>query len=151
MSRGFAYSQIGGVLGRDPESRAFSDGTKVVNFSLAVERWSKDGNKTDWYPIVAFRETADWAEKNLRKGKGALVTGVLQTRSWDDKSGNKRTVTELVAYKIDFADFGSSSTGDRPTRQERATPPRQQVAAPPRVQTTDESADPFIDEPDIPF
>jgi len=152
MSRGFSFAQIGGVLGKDPESRSTPGGTKVVNFSLAVEKGFGDGLKTNWFNIVAFRDTAEFAEKYLKKGKSVTVTGDLQTRSWDDKqTGAKRTATEIIAYKIDFADSGSKSDSPRQERTASA-PATRQTAAPRTRSTAPAEPDPFDDDPDaIPF
>ena len=149
MANSFSYAQIGGSLGKDPESRSTPNGTKVVSFSVAVEKGFGDKKSTSWFNCVAFKDVAEFAEKYLKKGKGVLVTGDLQTRSWDDKTtGQKRTTTEIIAYKIDFMDSGGKS--DSP-RQERTAPaPRQQAAPQPRAQVT-EPAFGEPDEPDIPF
>jgi single-strand DNA-binding protein len=146
MSRGFSYAQIGGTLGKDPESRATPGGVKVVNFSLAVEKGFGEKTRTDWHNIVAFDKNAEFAEKYLKKGKSVMVTGDLQVKSWEDKqTGQKRTATEIVAHKIDFMDSGVARTGEGSTRP--APTPRQQAAPQPRAV----AEDPFITDDDIPF
>ena len=96
MSNSFAYCQVGGSLGRDPESKSTSGGNKVVNFSVAVEQGYGDNKSTGWFNVVAFKETAEFAEKHLKKGSAVRVVGNLQIRSWDDKTtGQKRYVTEI--------------------------------------------------------
>jgi single-strand DNA-binding protein len=116
----------------------------VVSFSVAVEKGFGEKKSTSWFNCVAFKDVAEFAEKYLKKGKGVLVTGDLQARSWEDKAtGAKRTTTEIIAYKIDFLDTGSRS-GDQPARQERAAPaPRQQATPQPRATTAPEEEDPF--------
>jgi single-strand DNA-binding protein len=91
-----------GNLGKDPEVRAIPSGVKVANFSIATSEnyTGKDGNKvekTEWHNIVMWRGLAEVAEKYLKKGSPVFIEGRLQTRSWDDQSGNKRYTTEIVA------------------------------------------------------
>jgi single-strand DNA-binding protein len=91
-----------GRLGRDPEVRNFQNGGKVVNFSLATsERWKdSDGNqqeKTEWHQVAIFNEKlGEIAERYLRKGAQVYLEGQLQTRKWQDQSGNDRYSTEIV-------------------------------------------------------
>ena len=91
-----------GNLGKDPEIRAIPSGVKVANFSIATtERYTdKNGqkvDKTEWHNIVMWRGLAEVAEKYLKKGKQIFVEGRLQTRSWDDQTGQKKYMTEIVA------------------------------------------------------
>ena len=149
MSKGFSFAQVGGTLGRDPESRSTSGGTKVVNFSVAVEKGFGEKASTSWFNIIAFDKNAEFAEKYLKKGKPVVISGDLQVRSWDDKqTGQKRTATEIVAYKIDFADSGTRSGGDNTSRTATQAP-RQQAA--PQARATAPAEDAFISDDDIPF
>lgn len=97
-----------GRLTRDPELRRTQGGTAVASFSLAVERDFKDqatGEKaTDFIDIVAWRNTAEFAERYFHKGRMAVVEGRLQIRDWTDKEGNKRRSAEVVAEHMYFAD-----------------------------------------------
>lgn len=148
MSKGFSFAQVGGTLGRDPESRSTSGGTKVVNFSIAVEKGFGEKASTSWFNIIAFDKNAEFAEKYLKKGKPVVISGDLQVRGWDDKqTGQKRTSTEIIAYKIDFADSGTrgGDTASRTTTQA----PRQQAA--PQARATAPAEDAFISDDDIPF
>ena len=148
MSKGFSFAQIGGVLGRDPESRSTPNGVKVVTFSVAVEKGFGDKASTSWFNVVAFDKNADFAEKYLKKGKSVIVSGDLQIKSWDDKqTGAKRQSTEVIARSIDFADTGTRSEGGT-TRQ--APAPRQQAAPQPRAATVDPFQTELADD-DIPF
>ena len=157
MSKGFSAAQVKGTLGRDPEVRATPSGAKVVNFSVAVERGFGDRAVTDWRNIVAWGPLADFAEKYLKKGKGVFISGELQDRSWDDKeTGKKRTVTEIRADRIEFADDGQKSSGSNEGRT--ATGATRQAAAPQtrqaEVPQTRGQADPFaseVSDDDIPF
>jgi len=90
-----------GHLGKDPEVRHLDSGTTLVNFPLATsETYSKDGKKieqTEWHNIVMWRGLADVAAKYLQKGKLVYIEGKLRSRNYEDKEGNKRYVTEIVA------------------------------------------------------
>lgn len=91
-----------GNLGRDPEIRRTGEGIPVANFTLATTESYKDksGNwvdQTEWHNIVAWRGLAERAEKAFKKGMQVYVEGKLTTRSWEDKDGNKRYTTEIVA------------------------------------------------------
>jgi single-strand DNA-binding protein len=91
-----------GRLGKDPEVRNFGNGGRVVNFSVATsERWKdSDGNqkeRTEWHNVAIFNEKlSEIAEKYLRKGAQVYLEGQLQTRKWQDQSGNDRYSTEVV-------------------------------------------------------
>jgi len=91
-----------GNLGKDPEVMTFENGVKRASFSLATNESykDKDGNwveQTEWHNIVLWRQLA---ERNLIKGDQVYIEGKLKSRSWDDKDGNKRYITEVVADKI---------------------------------------------------
>lgn len=97
-----------GALGRDPESRSFQNGGKVVNLRLATSETWKDKQsgerkeKTEWHSIAIFNEgLCTVAEKYLRKGSKVYVEGALQTRKWQDQAGNDKYSTEIV-----LANFG---------------------------------------------
>jgi single-strand DNA-binding protein len=92
-----------GNLGRDPESRAFQNGGKVVNLRIATSESWKDRNtgerkeKTEWHSVAIFNEgLANVAEKYLRKGSKVYIEGALQTRKWQDAQGQDKYSTEIV-------------------------------------------------------
>ena len=92
-----------GNLGRDPESRSFQNGGKVVNLRIATSESWKDRNsgerkeKTEWHSVAIFNEgLANVAEKFLRKGSKVYIEGSLQTRKWQDQQGNDKYSTEIV-------------------------------------------------------
>ncbi len=95
-----------GNLGKDPEIRRLENGTPVATFSLATSESITDkltGQKreiTDWHNVVLWRGLAEIAERFLRKGHKVYVEGKLRTRSWNDKEGNPRYVTEILAEDI---------------------------------------------------
>lgn len=110
---------IVGNLGRDPEVRYFQDGTAVANFTIATSRQWKDKNsgekkeQTEWHRIVAFRRLAEICGEYLHKGKQVYIEGRLQTREWEDKDGNRRWTTEIVADTMQMLGpkGGDSSSG----------------------------------------
>ena len=91
-----------GNLGRDPEIRTMQTGDKVANLSLATsETWNdrqtgERRERTEWHRVVIFGRVADVAEQYLRKGSKVYVEGSLQTRKWQDQSGQDRYSTEVV-------------------------------------------------------
>jgi single-strand DNA-binding protein len=108
-----------GHLGKDPEIRYLEGGVSVASFPLATsEFFNKDGRKveqTEWHNIVMWRGLADVAAKFLQKGKLVYIEGKLRTRTFDDKEGNKRYTTEVIAEnftllgrKTDFESDGAS-------------------------------------------
>ena len=96
-----------GNLGRDPEIRYTQGGQAVANFTLATnERWrDKEGQnqeRTEWHRIVVWGKQAENCAKYLAKGRSCYIEGRLQTREWEDKEGNKRQTTEIVAQNVTF-------------------------------------------------
>ena len=95
-----------GNLGQDPESRTFSNGGEVVNLRIATsENWKdRDGNRqerTEWHSVAIFNENLGRVAKNyLRRGSTVYLEGQLQTRKWQDQSGNDRYTTEIVLQKF---------------------------------------------------
>lgn len=95
-----------GNLGKDPEVRHLENGAVVANFSIATSEVFTDkttGEKketTDWHDIVVWRGLAQIAEKYLKKGYKVYVEGKLKKRSWQDKEGNTRYTTEVVADEL---------------------------------------------------
>jgi len=92
-----------GNLGNDPEVRSFQNGGKVCNLSVATsERWrdrntGENREKTEWHQVAIFNERlADLAQQYLRKGSKVYLEGQLETRKWQDQSGQDRYSTEVV-------------------------------------------------------
>lgn len=97
--------QLIGNLGNDPEIITLESGKKLAKFSLATNESYKnsEGEKitqTDWHNLIAWGKTADIIEKYVTKGKEIVVEGKLTSRSYDDKEGNKRYVTEVVVNEV---------------------------------------------------
>ena len=115
-----------GRLGRDPELRYTQGGQAVANFTVATnEFWrDKDGERqerTEWHRIVAWGKQAEFCGNYLSKGRQVYVEGRLQTREWEDKEGEKRRTTEIVANSIQAigpggrrGEEGASDGGDAP-------------------------------------
>ena len=99
-----------GRLTADPEMRSTQSGKKVCSFTLAVNRQGKDAG-TDWIDIVAWEKTAEFVCKYFTKGQQVAVAGRIQTRSWEDKDGNKRKTVEVVAEEVHFAEAKKDSQG----------------------------------------
>ena len=96
-----------GRLTRDPDIRRTQNGTTAANFALACERdYAPQGQdrETDFFDIVAFRNTADFVGQYFAKGQLVAVKGRLQQRDWTDKQGNKRRTTEVLADRCYFAE-----------------------------------------------
>ncbi len=94
-----------GHLGKDPEIRHAQSGATITSFSIATnESWNnKEGQReerTEWHRIVAFGKLAEICGQYLKKGKQIYIEGRLQTRSWEDRDGNKRYTTEIVASNM---------------------------------------------------
>ena len=105
-----------GRLGQDPEIKYTPSGAAVCNFSLATSETWNDKNsgqkqeRTEWHRIVVWGKLAELCNQYLAKGRQAFVEGKLQTRSWDDKSGQKRYTTEINATTVQFIG-GQASAG----------------------------------------
>jgi len=96
-----------GNLGKDPELRYTPSGQAVASFPLATtERYKdKDGNwqeRTDWHNIVVWGRQGETTKEYLSKGRSAYIEGRIQTRSYDDRDGNKKWITEIVASRVQF-------------------------------------------------
>lgn len=122
-----------GRLGKDPEIRRLESGAAVAKFSVATNESYKDssGNwqdKTEWHDIIAWRQLAERAESSLKKGALLFIEGKLTHRKWQDKDGNNRYTTEVVANyfrTMPTAPSGNSnyfpSSDDEPVHAAKAT------------------------------
>ncbi|OGI04185.1 MAG: hypothetical protein A2Y25_08745 [Candidatus Melainabacteria bacterium GWF2_37_15] len=81
---------IVGRTGQDPEMKYFETGKVKTSFSIAVDRWSKSGKKTDWYRVELWDKQAEVAGEYLKKGKLVAVEGRIDINQWTDADGNKR-------------------------------------------------------------
>ncbi|HOK05702.1 MAG TPA: single-stranded DNA-binding protein [Syntrophales bacterium] len=94
-----------GRLGSDPDIRYTPDGVMVTNFNIATDEIRKDKNgeriqKTEWHRIVTFGKLAEICGSYLTKGRLVFIEGRIQTRSWEDKDGVRRSTTEIVATNM---------------------------------------------------
>lgn len=97
---------LGGHLTNDPELRQTASGVTTTTFNIAVNRrFSKEGQReVDFLTVVAWRQTAEFICRYFKKGSAICVTGSIQTRKWQDKDGNNRYATEIVADEAMFVD-----------------------------------------------
>jgi single-strand DNA-binding protein len=127
-----------GNVGREPEVRHLDSGVSTTTITVATSESYTDKTtgerrtSTEWHNVVLWRQLAEFAEKYIRKGSQIFVEGKLRTRSWDDKDGQKRYTTEVVADVVrllgrrdDNSSYSSSSTTST-----AATPPHTPVATP---------------------
>jgi single-strand DNA-binding protein len=147
-----------GRLTRDPEARTTPQGIAVANFSVATGRvWKDDsGNQkesTEFHNVVAWRRLAEICTQYLAKGRQVYIEGHLQTRSWDDQSGQKKYRTEIVADNMIMlgsrTDGGGTSQTVRPAMAYSTPSPAKETEAP-QMATTPLS-DEEIKIEDIPF
>ena len=142
-----------GNLGRDPEVRYIKDGTAVANLRLATSETWNDQNgqrqeRTEWHRVVAWGKLAEIAKEYMSKGRQIYVEGKLQTRSWDDREGNKRYTTEVKADQIVMLGTRGDSAGSR----DMAAPPPDLASAPGPPDPAAAAAPAFeATEDDVPF
>ena len=96
------HIDIMGRLTKDPELRNTRNDKSVTNFTIACDRDRSDD--TDFFSVVAWGKTAEFVYNYFRKGQLVAVAGHVQTRSWEDDNGKKRTETEIVAESVYFAE-----------------------------------------------
>ncbi|MEM9242849.1 MAG: single-stranded DNA-binding protein [Pseudomonadota bacterium] len=114
-SRGINKVILIGNLGADPEVRYMPNGNAVANMRLATSESWKDKNtgetqeRTEWHRITLYRRLGEIAGEYLKKGSKVYIEGRLQTRDWEDKDGNKRYTTEVIADNMQMLDSRGSS------------------------------------------
>jgi single-strand DNA-binding protein len=145
MANGLNKVILIGNLGRDPEVRYTPGGLAVANFSMATsETWTnKEGEKetrTEWHRIVAWGKLGEICGEYLSKGKQIYIEGRIQTREWEDKEGNKRYTTEIIALQMLM--LGSRESADEPRTSPSSDMETPNLPEPPISKTKDD---------DIPF
>jgi single-strand DNA-binding protein len=123
-----------GNLGKDPEVRSTGSGKKVATFSVATSSKSRGEEVTTWHNIVAWEKLAEICEQYLKKGSKVYIQGRTSHRSYDDRDGNKKFITEVIADQMQMLSPRSEGSGGQQSR------PTQQAAEPP-----------FNPDDDIPF
>lgn len=113
-----------GNLGAEPEVRYTPSGKAVASFNLATtEQWTgKDGQKsekTEWHRIVAWARLGEICGEYLHKGSQVYIEGRLQTRTWEDREGKKRSTTEVVAQTMQMLGSAGAKGGFAKTKEER--------------------------------
>jgi len=130
MARGVNKVILIGHLGADPETRAMPSGTTVANLRIATSESWKDRQtgeqqeRTEWHRVALFGRLAEIAAEYLRKGSQVYIEGSLRTRKWQDKQGNDRYSTEIVATDMQMLGGrpGAGLAGAEPPREARGGP-----------------------------
>ena len=157
MARGVNKVILIGNLGQDPELRYTGNGTAVCNLRVATNESYKDQDgqlveKTEWHSVVAWSRLAEICGEYLKKGSRVYFEGSLQTRTWEDRDGNTRYTTEVIAREMMMLDNrGDFDQGDYDQRrpQPQRQPQRQsqqQYQAQPQA-----ASDSFAPDDDLPF
>ncbi|NKB38161.1 MAG: single-stranded DNA-binding protein [Gammaproteobacteria bacterium] len=151
MARGINKVILVGNLGNDPDIRYTAGGAAVANISLATtDSWrdkesGEQQDRTEWHRIVFFGRLAEVVGEYLRKGSQVYVEGRLQTRKWQDKSGNDRYTTEIVANEMQMLGGRGGGGGAMPANDQASAPMSESAPAPAAASDND-----FVDD-DIPF
>jgi single-strand DNA-binding protein len=145
-----------GNLGRDPETRYMPDGAAITNVSVATSfQWNDKASgekkeETEWHRVVFRGKLAEVAGEYLKKGSQVYVEGRLRTRKWQDKEGQDKYTTEIVAERMQM--LGSRAGGGEPRGEPRGEPPVESKATEPKGGAAKKPAGKFDDmEDDIPF
>jgi single-strand DNA-binding protein len=102
-----------GRLGSDVELKYTPAGKPVCNFTFATSEKFKDDEKVSWHKVVAWNKTAELCNQYLKKGSQCLIEGKIDYRSWDDKEGVKRYMTEIIVSSIQFLGSSNSQTQEQ--------------------------------------
>jgi len=123
MARGINKVILVGNLGQDPETRYMPSGSAVTNFTVATNESWKDKQtgeqkeRTEWHRVAMFNRLAEIAAEYLRKGSQVYIEGKLRTRKWQDRDGNDRYTTEIIADEMQMLG-GRGGGGSAPMRSE---------------------------------
>ncbi len=149
MARGINKVIVVGNLGQDPDTRYMPSGSAVTNITVATNESWKDKqtgeqkDRTEWHKIAMFGRLAEIAAEYLRKGSQVYIEGKLRTRKWQDKDGNDRYTTEIIADEMQMLGGRGGAGGSAPMRDDR--PPQGAPSSPPPQGSSDDFDD------DIPF
>ncbi len=148
---------VAAIMGRlvaDPELRHTPNDVAVTTFTLAVDRsYSKAGTErqTDFIDVVAWRSTAEFVCKYFSKGRMMAVSGSIQTRTYEDKQGNKRKAFEIVANDVSFADSKRDSAGGGSYESAAPQKPAFSEPAPAYSSGSNEDFEEILGDDDLPF
>ena len=148
MARGVNKVILVGTLGQDPDTRYTPSNAAVANLSIATNESWKDKQtgeqkeKTEWHRVVMFNRLAEIATEYLRKGSQVYIEGKIQTRKWEDKDGNDRYTTEIVANEMQM--LGGRSAGKTSSSSMNSNS-SEEISSPKNTQENDDFDD------DIPF
>ena len=154
MARGINKVILVGNLGRDPEVRYTPSGAAVANIAVATSESWKDKQtgeqqeRTEWHRVVMFNRLGEIAGEYLKKGSKVYIEGKLQTRKWQDNSGQDRYTTEIVANEMQMLD--SRGGGGSNEFDQSAPPPRAAASSQADASATPKGAFDDFDD-DIPF
>ncbi len=154
MAKGFNQVTLMGNLTKDPELKTIPSGQSVCNFSLAINRaWtSKDGQQqdaVDYFDCVAWAKGGEIIAQYAKKGSKILVSGRLQTRTWEDQNGAKRKSIDIIISDFNFLDSGSGGSSYSSDKEDNSGP----VAADNKEEeiASDVDIDKPVDLSEIPF
>jgi single-strand DNA-binding protein len=157
MARGINKVILVGNLGQDPETRAMPSGKAVTNVRIATsDSWrdkqtGEQKEQTEWHTVVFFDRLAEIAAEYLRKGSQVYVEGRLRTRKWQDKSGNDRYSTEIIANEMQMlGGRGGQSGGAAAGSGARAAPVAHEELATASAGPSTAKGEDSLDD-DIPF
>ena len=128
MARGINKVIIVGNLGQDPETRYMPSGSAVTNMTVATNESWKDKQtgeqkeRTEWHRVAMFGRLAEIAAEYLRKGSQVYIEGKLRTRKWQDKQGNDRYTTEIIADEMQMLGGRSGGGGGQPMSSQSSEP-----------------------------
>lgn len=161
MGRSLNRVELIGNLGADPDARMTAGGSPVTNLNIATDESYKDKNtgqivpKTEWHRVVCYNRLAEIARDYTKKGSKVWVEGRLQTKKWQDQSGQDRYTTEIVIHDLIMLDSkqsgqgGYQQGGGQQAAPQQSAAPQQQGGAP---QIPGQPEDPFDNkDEDIPF
>ncbi|MEM1122012.1 MAG: single-stranded DNA-binding protein [Bacteroidota bacterium] len=145
-----------GNLGQDPEVRRLENGVAVAKLNIATTERYKDRNgvaqsKTEWHSVVVWRQLAEIAEKYLRKGRQVYIEGKLTHRKWQDKDGNNRYTTEVVADNFQMLGKRDDIMGGASAPAFPGTAVKPTTTTPSAPATTPAAPQPDPVEDDLPF
>ena len=138
---------IVGNLGKDPETRTTPQGHSVTTFSVATTETYKQEKKTTWHRVITWNKLAEICQEYLVKGKLVLIEGRQEHRQYDDKDGNKRSISEIIARSMKMLGSKPSNSPTTAQNQRVSDDNPQQVITPDNTNTGvvggDSSAPPF--------